>query len=79
MLQKMRKKIPFARIERAMETLHAGGLSITGNLIFGHPGETYETALKTIEWWEAHPQYFSIALVFLFAPPSTNDGRISTG
>jgi radical SAM superfamily enzyme YgiQ (UPF0313 family) len=38
------------QIERAIYLAKSAGLEVTAHVIFGLPGETYETGLKTIKW-----------------------------
>lgn len=44
------KKATIKQAERAFELLREVGIYSSSNLVFGFPGETLETAKKTVEW-----------------------------
>lgn len=45
-----RKGTTLGRVEAAYEMLHSHGIYSSAALIFGLPGETLETAIKTVKW-----------------------------
>jgi len=69
-LKSMRKHITVAQIERALKLLYSAGLTIEGNFIFGDKEETYDTAMQTLDWWEAHKEY-NLNLLWIQVFPGT--------
>lgn len=53
----MKKHITVDEIEWALQNAYEVGISAPGVLIFGDPVETAETAHKSMEWWQKHPEY----------------------
>ena len=53
----MKKHITVEQIDYALGLCRELGLNCMGNFIFGDQNETVETAMNTINWWKAHPQY----------------------
>jgi hypothetical protein len=66
----MRKHITIEQSERALKILYDAGLNSQGTFIFGDLAETTETAMNTINWWKAHPQYL-IKLAFITVYPGS--------
>ncbi len=56
-LQSMRKQIHVRQIENALEQTRKEGIGTWGNLLFGDPAETMQTAEESIAWWEKHSVY----------------------
>lgn len=69
-LKSMRKHITIEQSERALKILYDAGLNGQGTFIFGDLAETTETAMNTINWWKAHPQYL-IKLAFITVYPGS--------
>jgi hypothetical protein len=69
-LKSMKKGITIKQTEQALELVHAAGIAIQGNFIFGDAEETIETAKNTLEWWKAHRQY-NLMLNFITTYPGT--------
>jgi len=44
----MNKKITVAQMEQTIEVVRRSGIELKYTFIFGHPGETKETALESI-------------------------------
>lgn len=66
-LKSMRKNITLAQIEKAMKIISENGVHATGTFIFGDLEETMETAMKTLNWWKAHPEYeIGLSLIKLY-------------
>lgn len=70
-LKSMRKHITIEQSEEALKILYEAGLNAQGTFIFGDLEETKETAMNTIRWWQAHPQYL-IKLAFIIVYPGTH-------
>lgn len=49
-LDNAKKNITIEQIENAVKWANIAGLEVTAHVIFGLPGETFETGLKTINW-----------------------------
>jgi len=49
-LRNMNKKMRISTIEDAVEMIRSAGMKVKGSFIFGYPGETWETAMKTVDW-----------------------------
>jgi len=56
-LKAMNKKITVAEIDKALELTQKYGIGIQGNLIFGNPEETVETAEESLNWWFKNLRY----------------------
>jgi len=69
-LKSMRKHITVEQIEHALKLCQEIGITFQGNFIFGDQAETYETAMNTINWWKAHPEY-QIKLVMIILYPGS--------
>ncbi len=79
-LKSMGKNMSFAQIADGLERAHAAGLKNQGVFIFGDPAETYETAMETIDWWKAHPQYNIYATpVFCFPGSAVYKKAVAEG
>lgn len=70
-LNSMRKHITVEQIENALDLAAEIGLAVSGGFIFGDLEETYETAMNTINWWLAHPQY-TIAMNWIIVFPGSH-------
>ena len=75
-LSSMKKHITVEQIENALSLCSELGLLFNGNFIFGDQNETMETALNTINWWKAHPQY-KISLVSIICFPGSELYKIA--
>lgn len=69
-LTSMKKHISVEQIDHALGLCRELGLNCMGNFIFGDQNETMETAMNTINWWKAHPQY-RIALHMIILYPGS--------
>ncbi len=56
-LESMKKKTTTDELERVLAQIHAAGIGLWSNLIFGDPLETRATALESIYWWVDHNHY----------------------
>jgi hypothetical protein len=56
-LNAMKKRITVKQIKNAIELSRKVGIGVQGNFIFGSPAETWETANRTLKWWEKHSHY----------------------
>lgn len=75
-LASMKKHITVEQIDHAMGLCRELGLNCMGNFIFGDQNETMETAMNTINWWKAHPQY-RIALHMIILYPGSELYRLA--
>lgn len=50
MLNRIKKGVTFEQIKNAVKMVKKAGIKVGGNYIIGHPGETVETAKKTIKF-----------------------------
>lgn len=69
-LESMKKKITIAEIEKALESNRQAKMVYSGNIIYGDPAETEETAKKTLKYIFEHPQY-NFSQVFLRPIPNS--------
>jgi len=69
-LKSMRKFITIEQIEKALRLLYDAKIIIEGNFIFGDKEETYDTAMRTLDWWEAHKKY-NLNLLWIQTYPGT--------
>jgi len=61
MLDNMNKHLKLEVAEEGIRTIRAAGLKVIASFIFGYPGETRETALKSAKWrvkMELRGRYF---------------------
>lgn len=66
-LKSMKKHITVEQIDYALGLCRELGINTQGNFIFGDQNETMETAMNTINWWKAHPQYrIALHLIVLY-------------
>lgn len=56
-LKSMRKSITIEQIEKTLELVYNEGITIDGCFIFGDIEETFESSMRTLEWWEKHVEY----------------------
>jgi radical SAM superfamily enzyme YgiQ (UPF0313 family) len=56
-LKSMKKQITVEQTEHALDITQEANLDIQGGLIFGDIAETPETARRSLEWNDTHPQY----------------------
>lgn len=75
-LASMKKHITVEQIDYALGLCRELGLNCIGNFIFGDQNETIETAMNTINWWRAHPQY-RIALHMIILYPGSELYRLA--
>lgn len=75
-LASMKKHITVEQMDYALGLCRELGLNCMGNFIFGDQNETMETAMNTIRWWRAHPQY-RIALHMIILYPGSELYRIA--
>ncbi|MCX5813461.1 MAG: radical SAM protein [Proteobacteria bacterium] len=69
-LKSMRKHITIEQTEKALKMVYDFGMISQGNLIFGDPEETVETARNSLNWWQAHKEY-SLKLAPIISYPGT--------
>ncbi|CCQ75268.1 B12-binding domain-containing radical SAM protein [Magnetospira sp. QH-2] len=69
-LGSMQKKSTEEMINHALKSTFGKGLAVRGNLIFGDPEETLETANYTLDWW-ARNRAWQISLVPLQVLPGS--------
>lgn len=70
-LESMKKGITVEGIEQALKLVHDNGVHFMGAFIFGDKKETFETAMKTIAWWQKYPEY-PIVLSRIITYPGTD-------
>jgi len=70
-LRSMRKNTTVKQIDFALKCCLDVGVRSGGCFIFGDLEETYETAMNTINWWKAHPQYDNIKCFWISVYPGT--------
>ena len=49
-LYEMKKGETIEQVENAIRLINLAGMEVSPTFIFGHPGETHETALETVAW-----------------------------
>ena len=69
-LKSMRKNITIEQTEKALELAYSAGIPTEGAFIFGDIEETWETAMRTFNWWRDHLQY-KINLNFITTYPGS--------
>ncbi len=57
-LKKIKKGITLEQVRRAIEWTNEAGIKNSVNFIFGHPGETYKSAMETIKFAKSLPTNF---------------------
>jgi radical SAM superfamily enzyme YgiQ (UPF0313 family) len=68
-LKSMRKGITREMIEKALNLLKEAGLNSRSGLIFGDTVETYETALRSLEWFHRHRLDYRLFVDMIIAFP----------
>jgi anaerobic magnesium-protoporphyrin IX monomethyl ester cyclase len=56
-LESMKKKSKTTRIDKVLASTYEKKIGIQGNLIFGDPQETLETANESMHWWSQNRPY----------------------
>lgn len=56
-LKSMKKKMKISSTDKALELTRNYNIGVQGNLIFGDPNETADTAKASLEWWKANRRY----------------------
>lgn len=74
MLKKMKKASTASQIENALALSRRLGVRIMGEFIFGHPDETWDTAMETLGWWKRHSRY-QIDMGHVYPFPGCGDYR----
>ena len=69
-LKSMRKGITIEQTERALDLIYSKGLATNGGFILGDIAETFESANKTLDFIENHPQ-FDLFVNFVCPYPGT--------
>lgn len=69
-LKSMRKGITLEQIENALALAKRASMPTNGSFIFGDLEETFESANKTLDWWDSHREY-NINLLPVSAYPGT--------
>jgi radical SAM superfamily enzyme YgiQ (UPF0313 family) len=69
-LKSMRKNLTVWQIEKALFLVSQAGITFSGNLIFGDIAETFQSANKTLDWWENHREY-NLTLRFIVTYPGS--------
>ena len=64
-LKSMRKRIAPQEIDHAYKLTREVGISVRGDMIFGDPAETSETAAESIAYWKLHPDMW-MGMVWTF-------------
>jgi uncharacterized radical SAM superfamily protein len=67
-LKSMKKQITIRQIDDALDLAYKAGIPFSGNFIFGDIAETFESANRTLDWWENHKEY-NIGLNFILTYP----------
>lgn len=70
-LRSMRKGITVEQIEYALSLLSEAGLNSRSGVIFGDSAETYNTALSTLEWFEANRSRWRMFVDMVIAFPGS--------
>ena len=79
-LKSMKKHITVEQMEYALDLCNRLGLNCMGNFIFGDQNETVETAMNTINWWKAHPQYrIALHLIVLYPGSELYKKAVASG
>lgn len=73
-LKAMKKVSTVKQIESALALSRKMGVRILGEFIFGHPEETFETAMETLEWWKDH-NFYQIDMGHVYPFPGCEDYR----
>ncbi|GAB6052365.1 hypothetical protein JCM17960_11850 [Magnetospira thiophila] len=69
-LDSMAKKSTQAMVDNALAVSFGKGMAVRGNIIFGDPAETLETANYSLDWWANHRPY-QISLIPLQVLPGS--------
>ena len=70
-LKSMRKGITVREIERALRLLHDAGLNFRTGVILGDTADTYETACRTLDWFEEHRAAYRLYADMIIAFPGS--------
>lgn len=70
-LRSMRKGITVKEIEHALQLLHDAGLNFRTGVILGDTEDTYETACRTLEWFEKHRTKYRLYADMIIAFPGS--------
>lgn len=70
-LKSMRKGITIKEIEYALQLLHDAGLNFRTGVILGDTADTYETACRTLDWFERHRATYRLYADMIIAFPGS--------
>jgi anaerobic magnesium-protoporphyrin IX monomethyl ester cyclase len=70
-LTSMKKKSKVERVHSALELTAKAGIAIQGNLIFGDPAETVETANNSLLWWQSNRKWTGVHINMLEVWPGS--------
>lgn len=70
-LKSMRKGITVEEIEYALQLLHDAGLNFRTGVILGDTADTYETACRTLAWFEEHRATYRLYADMIIAFPGS--------
>ncbi|MBF0379581.1 MAG: radical SAM protein [Magnetococcales bacterium] len=56
-LKSMKKLTTSEKLGNALDLIYANDVGIQGNLLFGDPAETLQTAAESFDYWVKHPEY----------------------
>ena len=70
-LKSMRKGITIKEIESALRLLHDAGLNFRTGVILGDTADTYETACRTLNWFEKHRAIYRLYADMIIAFPGS--------
>lgn len=70
-LKSMRKGITIKEVEYALQLLHDAGLNFRTGVILGDTADTYETACRTLDWFERHRATYRLYADMIIAFPGS--------
>lgn len=70
-LKSMRKGITVKEIEYALQLLHDAGLNFRTGVILGDTADTYETACRTLDWFERYRATYRLYADMIIAFPGS--------
>lgn len=70
-LKSMKKHITREQVETALALARKVKMGVGGNLLYGDPAETWDTAMESLEWWKQNYHHTNIYMITIVPYPGS--------